>query len=70
MTQTQVGNKNVMLNRIAVPPLPKVRVNEDVWNVVIECLQENKVIKFDYNGRWNTATTHRMRVIEKYSVLK
>jgi len=67
VTQTQVGNKNTMLNRIAVPPLPKVLVNNDIWNVVIECLQKNTIIKFEYNGRWNTSTTHRM--LRPYQVL-
>ena len=67
VTQTQVGNKNTMLNRIAVPPLPKVLVNNDIWKVVIECLQKNTIIKFDYNGRWNTSTTNRM--LRPYQVL-
>ena len=67
VTQTQVGNKNTMLNRIAVPPLPKVLVYNDIWNVVIECLQKNTIIKFDYNGRWNTSTTNRL--LRPYQVL-
>ena len=67
ITQTQVGNKNLLLNRIAIPPLPKVIVKEENWNLVMECLQENIVLKFDYNGRWRTETTHR--IFKPYQLL-
>ena len=33
----------------------------------MECLQKNTILKFDYNGRWNTSTTHRM--LRPYQVL-
>lgn len=59
--------KSDFLKRVAAPPLPKAVMNEDAWNIVIECLQENTVIKFDYNGRWKTETTHRM--LRPYQVL-
>lgn len=61
-----IGNTD-FLKRVAAPPLPKVIINEDIWNVVIECLKENSIIKFDYNGRWNTSTTHRM--LRPYQIL-
>lgn len=59
VTDTEGCAKSQLLNRIAIPPLPKVVVNEEIWKVVMQGLQENLILEFDYNGRWNTATTHR-----------
>lgn len=59
--------KSDFLKRVAAPPLPKGVMNENAWNVVLECLQENMVLKFDYNGRWKTETTHRL--LRPYQVL-
>lgn len=67
LTDSQGVGKSDFLKRVAVPPLPRVMVNEDAWNIVIECLKENTIIKFDYNGRWNTSTTHRM--LRPYQIL-
>ena len=67
LTDSQGVGKSDFLKRVAAPPLPKVNVNEDAWNIVIECLKENTIIKFDYNGRWNTSTTHRM--LRPYQIL-
>ena len=61
-----IGNID-FLKRIAIPPLPKVIVNESVWKAVTQSLQENTILEFDYNGRWNTATTHRR--VRPYQVL-
>ena len=59
VTDTQCVGKSNLLKRIAVPPVPKVVTNEDVWKKILNSLQENLVVKFDYNGRWNPETTHR-----------
>ena len=67
LSDSQGIGKSDFLNRIAVPPLPKVVVNEDSWNIVIECLQKNSILEFDYNRRWKTATTHR--ILRPYQVL-
>ncbi|MBD5413958.1 MAG: WYL domain-containing protein [Treponema sp.] len=67
LADSQGVGKSDFLKRVAVPPLPKVVVNEDTWNVIVECLKENTIIAFDYNGRWNTATTHRM--LKPYQIL-
>lgn len=67
LTDSKGVGKSEFLKRVAAPPLPKVVVNEDVWNIVIESLKENTIIKFDYNGRWNTSTTHRM--LRPYQIL-
>ncbi|MBB5224913.1 helix-turn-helix transcriptional regulator [Treponema ruminis] len=67
LSDSQGIGKSDFLKRVAAPPLPKAVMNEDAWNIVIECLQENSIIKFDYNGRWRTETTHRM--LRPYQVL-
>ena len=59
--------KSDFLNRVAVPPLPKVKVNKEAWDIIVECLKENTIIEFDYNGRWRTSTTHRK--VHPYQVL-
>ena len=67
LTDSQGIGKSDFLKRVAVPPLPKVVVNEEAWNKVIQSLKENTLLKFDYNGRWLTETTHRM--VRPYQVL-
>ena len=67
VTDTQGYGKSLLLDRIAIPPLPKVIVSEETWKSVMTALQENTCLKFDYNGRWNTATTHRF--VRPYQLL-
>ena len=52
------GNSE-LLKRLALPPAPEVKIDEEVWKVVMNALQTDTVIEFDYNGRWNAQTTHR-----------
>lgn len=67
VTQTQVGDKDDLMNRVAMPPLPKVCIKEDVWQLIIDAMRQNTLLQFDYNGRWNTSTTHRL--VRPYQVL-
>ena len=67
LTDSQGIGKSDFLKRVAAPPLPKVVVNEEAWNKVIQSLKENTLLKFEYNGRWRTKTTHRM--VRPYQVL-
>jgi predicted DNA-binding transcriptional regulator YafY len=67
LTDSQGIGKSDFLKRVAAHPLPKVVVNEDSWNKVIKALKENTLLKFDYNGRWKTETTHRL--VRPYQVL-
>ena len=67
VTDTQGYGKSMLLDRIAIPPLPKVIISEKTWKSVMSALQENTYLKFDYNGRWNTATTHRF--VRPYQLL-
>lgn len=67
LTDSQGIGKSDFIKRVATPPLPKVVVNEDDWNKVIQSLKENTLLQFDYNGRWRTETTHRM--VHPYQVL-
>ena len=60
VTRTHPTGKSDLLKRIAIPPTPVfVEIDKQVWNDVIRALQDNSVIEFDYNGRWNTEMTHR-----------
>ena len=59
LTDTQTGGRSDFLARIAVPPSPKPILNEKNWQTVVQAMQENRIIEFDYNGRWNTNTIHR-----------
>jgi len=52
------GNSE-MLKRIALPPTPQLLIEDKTWAVIMNALQSNTIIEFDYNGRWNTETTHR-----------
>ncbi len=67
VTDTQTAGKSRLLKRIAVPPVPKVVTNEEIWKQVLQSLQENLIIEFDYNGRWHSETTHRK--IAPYQIL-
>ncbi len=55
------------MKQIAVPPIPKVVTNEEIWKNVLCSLRENLIIEFNYNGRWNSETTHHR--IAPYQIL-
>lgn len=59
VTDTQMEGKSELINRIAIPPAPKVVVNQENWKTIMDSLQKNEIIEFNYNGRWKTTTTHR-----------
>lgn len=59
ITDTQMQGKSAMLRRIAVTVRPKVLVDDAVWQKVMTGIRENRILEFDYNGRWRTQTTHR-----------
>lgn len=59
VTDTQGIGKSSLLKRIAVPPVPKANIEEQVWKKLLNAIRNNFIIEFDYNGRWNTETTHR-----------
>ena len=67
ITDTQMEGKSSLINRIAITPTPKVLVNEENWHAIMQALQENAVLEFDYNGRWNKETTHRR--VKPYQIL-
>lgn len=53
--------------RIAVPPSPEPIIDEGTWNAVVRALRENRVLEFDYTGRWKPET--RRRVVRPYQLL-
>ena len=67
VTDTQGIGKSALLKRIAVAPAPKFITKEETWSKVLEALQNNLIIEFDYKGRWNTEITHRR--VHPYQIL-
>lgn len=67
VTDTQTPGKSDLLNRIAIPPRPRVVIDESIWQQVMESLRENRILEFDYNGRWHTQTSHRR--VHPYQIL-
>ena len=67
ITDTQTAGKSSLLKRIAVPPAPHVTTDETIWQNVLDSLQNNCIIEFDYNGRWHPETTHRR--VHPYQIL-
>ena len=59
VTDAQAVGKSALLNRIAIPPVPKFSVDKWVWDDVIRALRDNLIIEFDYIGRWDTEQHHR-----------
>ncbi|MDR2485809.1 MAG: WYL domain-containing protein [Treponema sp.] len=48
-------------NRIVVPPVASAPVPMEIWNTITGALRENRVISFEYKGRWD-AEFHSRRV--------
>lgn len=67
LTLPRLPDAEHFINRIAVPPTPQVFVDEWVWSIICTAMRENRIIEFDYNGRWNTETTHRR--VRPYQIL-
>ena len=67
ITDTQRIGKSSLLKRIAVPPTPKITIDNELWKNILNSLHNNLIVEFDYKGRWNTETSHRR--ISPYQVL-
>lgn len=67
LTSGSYKKSNSLLNRIALTPQPKINVNSDIWGKITNALEKNLILKFDYNGRWNTATSYR--IVHPYQLL-
>lgn len=67
LIDSQMQNNSPLLKRIAVPPSPKISVDEKIWNVVLTAIKQNSILEFDYTGRWRTEKTHRR--VRPYQIL-
>ncbi|MBP5576065.1 MAG: WYL domain-containing protein [Treponema sp.] len=67
LTDSKSTGNSTFLNRIAIPPAPKIIVDEKIWSEIVKAMRENRVIEFDYNGIWNTETSHRR--VHPYQIL-
>lgn len=60
LSQTVIKNHEPeYINRIALPARPQIKYDKLVWDTLWNAIKQNKIVEFDYNGRWNTETTHR-----------
>jgi len=67
ITDTQMVGKTELIKRIAIPPAPKVIIDENIWSVILKCLQNNEILEFEYNGRWHSETS--LRRVQPYQIL-
>lgn len=60
LSQTVIkNNEPEYIKRIAIPARPQIKYDKLIWNTLWDAIKQNKIVEFDYNGRWNTETTHR-----------
>ena len=64
---TQSKANEELLRRIAVPPKPKLCIDEEVWHLLSLALLENKVITFDYKTRGKDSPERR--TVRPYQLL-
>jgi predicted DNA-binding transcriptional regulator YafY len=41
-------------NRIVIPPMASAPVSREIWSSITTALRENRVVSFEYKGRWDT----------------
>lgn len=46
-------------NRICISRKPQTKIDDDIWNTVIQSLRENKVLQFDYSSSGNDTPVSR-----------
>ena len=55
------SNNDWLENRIVVPKIASAKVEQDIWEILVNSLNENRVITFDYKGTWDDEY-HKRRV--------
>jgi predicted DNA-binding transcriptional regulator YafY len=53
--------------RIIVPSVASAPVKSEIWEVITAGLRDNRVITFDYKGRWDNE--HNTRLVRPYQLL-
>ena len=61
------GNRDWLENRIVVPKIAAAKVNADTWDAIIAGLKENRVVSFDYRGKWDE--DYQNRRVRPYQLL-
>lgn len=56
-----------LLDRIAVSPRPEVKIDKILWEKIIRALENNLILKFDYQGQYQTKSM--ARVVHPYQIL-
>jgi len=53
--------------RIIVPPIATVPIKNEIWEIIIDAMKENKVITFEYKGIWDD--DYKVRLVCPYQLL-
>lgn len=61
------GNRDWLDNRIVVPKIASAEVRNEVWNVIVAGLKENRLIEFEYRGTWDG--NYQRRRVRPYQLL-
>jgi len=56
-----------LADRIIVPPIAAAKVDQGVWDAVVEGLRDNRVLRFEYRGAWDK--DYRGRHVRPYQLL-
>jgi len=51
MSNSSYKKNDSLMKRIALPPSPEISINPETWDRIVRALENNLVLKFDYNGR-------------------
>ena len=54
-------------NRIIVPPVASAPVSAETWNTILQALEVNRVITFEYQGLWDEE--YKPRRVRPYQIL-
>lgn len=61
------GNRDWFENRIVVPKVAAAKVEPGIWDVIVAGLKENRIITFDYLGKWDE--DYQERLVRPYQLL-
>lgn len=53
--------------RIALAPSAKSKIENNLWNSICLAMKDNLIVEFDYSGRGNTETEHR--IVNPYQIV-
>jgi len=61
------GNRDWLENRIIVPRIATAKIQSETWDVIVAGLKENRIVTFDYRGKWDE--DYQNRRLRPYQLL-